>query len=86
MLPLTHRFNVCQYCGCDPHCGNRVVQHPRDIGIEIFDTNRYGWGVRALKGISQGKVLGTYTGYYYIFVCYTVANMVIGSRRMVMYV
>lgn len=55
-------LNGRQYCECGRHCGNRVAQRPRDIGIEIFDTNRYGWGVRALNDIPQGKVLGTYTG------------------------
>jgi histone-lysine N-methyltransferase SUV39H len=51
-----------KYCGCGNDCGNRVAQHPRNIGIEIFDTNRCGWGVRALADIPKGKVLGTYTG------------------------
>ncbi|KAG8217880.1 hypothetical protein J3R82DRAFT_6046 [Butyriboletus roseoflavus] len=51
-----------KHCGCDYDCGNRVAQHPRNIGIEIFDTERCGWGVRALDDIPKGKVLGTYTG------------------------
>ncbi|KAH0827025.1 hypothetical protein J3R83DRAFT_4706 [Lanmaoa asiatica] len=51
-----------KYCGCDNDCGNRVAQRPRNIGIEIYDTHRCGWGVRALDDIPQGKVLGTYTG------------------------
>ncbi|KAN0076899.1 histone-lysine N-methyltransferase [Tylopilus felleus] len=51
-----------KYCPCDNDCGNRVVQRPRDVGIEIFDTRRCGWGVRALEDIPRGKVLGTYAG------------------------
>jgi len=31
-------------CGCGPVCKNRVVQHGRQIGLEIFRTNNRGWG------------------------------------------
>ncbi|KAG9318857.1 hypothetical protein JVU11DRAFT_963 [Chiua virens] len=51
-----------RYCRCGPDCDNRVVQRPRDISIEIFETKRCGWGARALEDIPKGKVLGTYTG------------------------
>ncbi|KAF8844600.1 SET domain-containing protein [Paxillus ammoniavirescens] len=51
-----------EHCGCNPKCGNRVAQLPRDVAIEVFDTKRCGWGARALVDICEGKVLGTYTG------------------------
>ncbi|KIJ16757.1 histone-lysine N-methyltransferase [Paxillus involutus ATCC 200175] len=51
-----------EHCGCNPKCGNRVAQLPRDVAIEVFDTKRCGWGARALVDIREGKVLGTYTG------------------------
>ncbi|KAF8136787.1 hypothetical protein EV363DRAFT_1211859 [Boletus edulis] len=51
-----------KYCGCGNDCGNRVAQRPRDISIEIFDTNRCGWGVRAMNDVPRGKIIGTYAG------------------------
>lgn len=51
-----------EYCRCGPTCQNRVVQNPRDNGIEIFDTKRCGWGARTLTAVPKGKVMGTYTG------------------------
>ncbi|KAL4077105.1 hypothetical protein V8B97DRAFT_2080137 [Scleroderma yunnanense] len=51
-----------KYCSCGRTCPNRVVQKSRDIGIEIFDTKRCGWGARTLTAVPKGKVMGTYTG------------------------
>ncbi|KAF8217980.1 hypothetical protein K438DRAFT_15781 [Mycena galopus ATCC 62051] len=50
------------YCQCPTTCNNRVVQRPRQVAIEVFKTQRCGWGVRAPVDIVKGTVLGVYTG------------------------
>ncbi|KAK0200089.1 hypothetical protein DFS33DRAFT_1388385 [Desarmillaria ectypa] len=58
-------------CRCDVSCINRVAQLPRQIPIEVFKTERYGWGVRSSVDVERGKVIGLYTG---LLVPRTVAN------------
>ncbi|KAJ6480253.1 hypothetical protein C8R45DRAFT_1004964 [Mycena sanguinolenta] len=50
------------YCTCPTTCGNRVAQRPRRIPIEVFKTERCGWGVRATEDVVRGTVVGVYTG------------------------
>ncbi|KAF8217979.1 hypothetical protein K438DRAFT_15865 [Mycena galopus ATCC 62051] len=50
-------------CTCDPdYCSNRRVQRPRQIKIQIFKTEKRGWGVRAKVDTVKGSILGIYTG------------------------
>ncbi|KAF8585563.1 SET domain-containing protein [Ramaria rubella] len=49
-------------CLCDARCRSRVAQQPRDFPIEVFRTERCGWGVRAIDPLPRGRVLGVYTG------------------------
>ncbi|KAJ7178842.1 hypothetical protein C8R43DRAFT_871409, partial [Mycena crocata] len=50
------------YCNCAEDCDNRVTQRARKFKIEVFKTERCGWGVRAAVDVEKGKVLGVYTG------------------------
>ncbi|XP_055819438.1 uncharacterized protein LOC129888499 [Solanum dulcamara] len=50
------------HCKCPPSCYNRVSQHGIKIPLEIFKTDRRGWGVRALTSISSGTFICEYTG------------------------
>ncbi|KAJ7746195.1 SET domain-containing protein [Mycena olivaceomarginata] len=50
------------YCNCPTTCGNRVVQRPRRIPIEVFKTERRGWAVRGTEDVVRGTVVGVYTG------------------------
>ncbi|KAJ7850471.1 hypothetical protein B0H13DRAFT_1644489, partial [Mycena leptocephala] len=50
-------------CACPTSCFNRVAQRPRRIPIEIFKTEKRGWGVRTSNALVRGQVLGLYTGY-----------------------
>ena len=59
---------IGQNCKCSPaRCPNRVAQLPRDVPIEIFQTQRRGWGARATKTVERGKVLGFLTGFVVTF-------------------
>ncbi|KAL0573929.1 hypothetical protein V5O48_008026 [Marasmius crinis-equi] len=50
------------HCACDENCRNRVAQLPRKIPIEVFKTEKCGWGVRSPVDVKKGTVLGLYTG------------------------
>lgn len=43
-----------------------MAQRPRDVGIEIFETDNCGWGVRCTKDVERGKVIGLFTGYAFL--------------------
>ncbi|KDQ06796.1 hypothetical protein BOTBODRAFT_234826 [Botryobasidium botryosum FD-172 SS1] len=45
-----------------PSCPNRASQWARTIPLEIFKTERHGWGVRAAHAVPAGKILGYFTG------------------------
>ncbi|WOL07218.1 histone-lysine N-methyltransferase, H3 lysine-9 specific SUVH4-like [Canna indica] len=49
-------------CKCPPTCHNRVSQHGVQIQLEIFRTNRMGWGVRSLHSIPSGSFICEYAG------------------------
>ncbi|ODM90642.1 Histone-lysine N-methyltransferase eggless [Orchesella cincta] len=49
-------------CKCKMTCLNRVVQSGSMWPLQIFNTARKGWGVRALHDIPNGSFLCTYTG------------------------
>ncbi|KAG7440352.1 SET domain-containing protein [Guyanagaster necrorhizus] len=60
-----------RFCRCDVSCINRTAQRPRQVPIEVFKTERYGWGVRSSADVERGRVIGLYTG---LLVPRTVAN------------
>ncbi|KAG9085872.1 hypothetical protein FS749_004047 [Ceratobasidium sp. UAMH 11750] len=49
-------------CRCASNCPNRVAQQPRSVPLDIFTPSIRGWGVRPLRSIKAGQVLGTFTG------------------------
>ncbi|XP_071407526.1 histone-lysine N-methyltransferase SETDB2 isoform X3 [Pithys albifrons albifrons] len=49
--------------GCDKlMCQNRVVQHGIQVRLQVFNTERKGWGVRCLDDIDRGTFVCTYSG------------------------
>ncbi|KAJ9081763.1 hypothetical protein DSO57_1011357 [Entomophthora muscae] len=62
-LPANHGIYECnRRCKCPPNCKNRVVQHGRQVKIQIFKTMNKGWGVRALQSIKKGSFIIEYVG------------------------
>ncbi|KAH9607108.1 hypothetical protein KSS87_005037 [Heliosperma pusillum] len=49
-------------CKCPPSCPNRVSQHGIKLPLEIFKTDRRGWGVRSLSAIPSGSFICEYIG------------------------
>ncbi|KAI0074156.1 hypothetical protein K474DRAFT_87506 [Panus rudis PR-1116 ss-1] len=51
------------YCGCDDSCRNRVVQHGRQVAINIQKTRDKGWGIFAREEyIPANTFIGVYSG------------------------
>ncbi|EJD35580.1 SET domain-containing protein [Auricularia subglabra TFB-10046 SS5] len=55
-------FECNDACGCDETCMNRVVQHGRQIPVEIANTRKKGWGVFAKADIPANTFVGIYAG------------------------
>uniref|UniRef100_A0A674HW02 Histone-lysine N-methyltransferase SETDB2 n=1 Tax=Terrapene triunguis TaxID=2587831 RepID=A0A674HW02_9SAUR len=50
-------------CKCDRmRCQNRVAQHGIQVRLQVFNTDRKGWGVRCLDDIDKGTFVCTYSG------------------------
>ncbi|XP_067111743.1 histone-lysine N-methyltransferase SETDB1-A isoform X1 [Osmerus mordax] len=50
-------------CRCDPRfCSNRVVQHGLQARLQVFMTQRKGWGVRCLDDVAMGSFICCYAG------------------------
>ncbi|QRV90807.1 histone-lysine N-methyltransferase [Ceratobasidium sp. AG-Ba] len=65
LFRLNHRGVVVECnkrCMCSSSCPNRVAQQPRTVPMDIFMPSIQGWGVRPLRSIKAGQVLGTFTG------------------------
>jgi len=43
-------------------CQNRVVQHGIQVRLQVFNTEKKGWGVRCLDDIDKGTFVCTYSG------------------------
>ncbi|XP_031817309.1 histone-lysine N-methyltransferase SETDB2 [Sarcophilus harrisii] len=56
-------FECSLLCKCDPRtCQNRVVQQGLQVRLEVFKTEKKGWGVRCLDDIDKGTFVCTYSG------------------------
>ncbi|KAG9033729.1 hypothetical protein FRB95_014416 [Tulasnella sp. JGI-2019a] len=55
-------FECTSACHCGMRCPNRTSQKPRDVLLEVFKTQKCGWGVRSTEVLPRGKVLGIFTG------------------------
>ncbi|KAF7148964.1 hypothetical protein RHSIM_Rhsim03G0159400 [Rhododendron simsii] len=49
-------------CKCPPSCQNRVSQNGIRYRLEIFKTEKMGWGVRSRDFIQSGRFVCEYTG------------------------
>ncbi|KAM9566753.1 histone-lysine N-methyltransferase SETDB2 isoform 1-T1 [Guaruba guarouba] len=62
--PVTSGIYECSVlCRCDKMmCQNRVVQHGIQVRLQVFNTEKKGWGVRCLDDIDKGTFVCTYSG------------------------
>ncbi|KAG2321946.1 hypothetical protein Bca52824_015159 [Brassica carinata] len=65
-LPYLNRILVCRKpmvyecgdaCPCPPDCHNRVTQTGLKIRVEVFKTEKCGWGLRSLEPIRAGTFI-----------------------------
>ncbi|XP_057869658.2 histone-lysine N-methyltransferase, H3 lysine-9 specific SUVH6 isoform X2 [Cryptomeria japonica] len=49
-------------CSCPPNCYNRVSQRGIRFQLEVFKTDKRGWGVRSADSIPSGSFICEYTG------------------------
>jgi hypothetical protein len=59
-----HAIFECGWrCGCNPKkCANRVVQKGIRLPLEVFKTDKKGWGLRSPKPIPAGTFVCEYVG------------------------
>uniref|UniRef100_A0A671YU30 Euchromatic histone-lysine N-methyltransferase 1a n=1 Tax=Sparus aurata TaxID=8175 RepID=A0A671YU30_SPAAU len=55
-------FECNHACSCWRTCRNRVVQNGLRARLQLFRTQRMGWGVRAMQDIPQGTFICEYVG------------------------
>ncbi|KAG7225444.1 hypothetical protein INR49_027438 [Caranx melampygus] len=58
--PLIFECNMV--CSCYRTCKNRVVQAGIKVRLQLYRTEKMGWGVRALQDIPQGSFICEYVG------------------------
>ncbi len=58
-------FECNSKCSCQKTCLNRVAQHPLRQRLQVFKTNRRGWGIRTLVDIPAGAFICVYVGNLY---------------------
>lgn len=51
-----------EFCRCGNDCLNRVVGKGRTVPLEIFQTDKCGFGVRSSQDIVRGQFIDTYLG------------------------
>ncbi|CAL1267317.1 unnamed protein product [Larinioides sclopetarius] len=59
---VTGIFECNSRCKCGPQCGNRVVQNGLQVRLQMFKTQRKGWGIRCLDDIDAGMFICIYAG------------------------
>uniref|UniRef100_A0A146LMZ4 Histone-lysine N-methyltransferase eggless n=1 Tax=Lygus hesperus TaxID=30085 RepID=A0A146LMZ4_LYGHE len=55
-------YECNQRCKCSSSCPNRLVQFPLSAKLQLFQTGKKGWGVRALHDLPKGSFVCTYVG------------------------
>ncbi|XP_030647341.1 histone-lysine N-methyltransferase EHMT1a [Chanos chanos] len=55
-------FECNHACTCWRTCRNRVVQNRLRVRLQVFRTERMGWGVRALQDIPEGTFVCEFAG------------------------
>lgn len=59
---LTGIYECNKTCKCSSTCLNRVVQNPLSQKLQLFLTEKKGWGVRCMNDIPQGSFICVYVG------------------------
>uniref|UniRef100_A0A182RJ96 Histone-lysine N-methyltransferase eggless n=1 Tax=Anopheles funestus TaxID=62324 RepID=A0A182RJ96_ANOFN len=73
-------YECNEQCKCKKDkCLNRVVQHPLQMKLEVFNTNNKGWGIRCINDVPKGSFICIYAGElltddYSTFLCETDEN------------
>ncbi|NXG80633.1 SETMR methyltransferase, partial [Baryphthengus martii] len=49
-------------CRCGESCQNRLVQRGLRVRLEVFKTEKKGWGLRTLESIPRGRFVCEYAG------------------------
>ncbi|XP_074527144.1 histone-lysine N-methyltransferase EHMT2-like isoform X2 [Halichoeres trimaculatus] len=55
-------FECNHACSCWRTCRNRVVQNGLRVRLQLFRTQKMGWGVRAMQDVPQGTFICEYVG------------------------
>ncbi|NWR69817.1 SETMR methyltransferase, partial [Centropus unirufus] len=55
-------FECNAMCQCGESCQNRVVQRGLQFRLEVFKTEKKGWGLRTLEFIGKGRFVCEYAG------------------------
>ncbi|GAB6033221.1 hypothetical protein CHUAL_012824 [Chamberlinius hualienensis] len=59
---ITGIYECNPRCKCNSRCLNRVVQNGLQLRLQIFKTEKRGWGIRCLDDIPQGGFICIYAG------------------------
>ncbi|XP_067135489.1 histone-lysine N-methyltransferase SETDB1-like isoform X3 [Centruroides vittatus] len=59
---ITGVYECNPRCKCNSSCVNRVVQGGLKVQLQVFKTERRGWGIRSLNDIPQGMFICIYAG------------------------
>uniref|UniRef100_A0A8C6QXW3 Histone-lysine N-methyltransferase SETMAR n=1 Tax=Nannospalax galili TaxID=1026970 RepID=A0A8C6QXW3_NANGA len=55
-------FECNALCLCGENCRNRVVQRGLQFHLQVFQTDKKGWGLRTLEWIPKGRFVCEYAG------------------------
>ncbi|XP_052577207.1 histone-lysine N-methyltransferase SETMAR isoform X1 [Peromyscus californicus insignis] len=55
-------FECNVLCHCGEHCRNRVVQNGLQFCLQVFQTDKKGWGLQTLETIPKGRFVCEYAG------------------------
>ncbi|XP_033105876.1 histone-lysine N-methyltransferase SETDB1-B-like isoform X2 [Anneissia japonica] len=55
-------FECNSKCGCAKSCYNRVAQNGLRVRLQVFKTEKRGWGLRCIDDIPAGMFICTYAG------------------------
>ncbi|ESO12649.1 hypothetical protein HELRODRAFT_187943 [Helobdella robusta] len=59
---ITAIYECNSRCSCDSRCRNRVIQNGLSLRLQIFKTEKKGWGLRCLDDIPAGRFICVYSG------------------------
>ncbi|CAH1786455.1 unnamed protein product, partial [Owenia fusiformis] len=59
---VTGVYECNSRCKCNSRCNNRVAQQPLSLRLQVFKTEKRGWGLRCLDDIQAGGFICIYAG------------------------